>query len=525
MIEPIIAIGIVIISLVALFVGLTLGFASSSLSSVAVLGLGLVLGSALWITSLLFSGDLGLIPFLTDLAGLLTSLRIGTFIFGSAVLTTVVILIAVLEIGYYSGYASGRLRMRENELALSTKDQESAQLAPVFQAPASSAPVAKSASVSPPAQPATPRKKFQALNAATYSLRPSRNQQTAVQPLTEDEKSLATVLVTERINEVAPTISDSYPEGYNYEQLASLGWDSAKIAAALDSLSNKKYLLKTPSEKILHCRQCGSSSLQFTSVCPECKSVHLSKHRVLEHFSCGYVDKEEKFRSAFDSELMCPKCNKRLEVMGSDYRSLGLMYVCQDCGALNKDLLSILKCKKCGFTAPPDLEDEEYVYSFKINQSTLPRLASLVKPTESISRYFKPIGYSVFSPASIRGKSGMDHKFDLLVIGYSRGGNGDHPQREPKRFAIDVLTSDSVVGSDAISREYSKISDLSYPSIVIAVPKLSEDAKKFVTSHSINVLEVQNSEDTVPRIKEFLVRPWSSSIPAHTEVPSSSPSS
>ncbi|MGH2639784.1 MAG: hypothetical protein ACRDF4_11000, partial [Rhabdochlamydiaceae bacterium] len=417
-----VAIGIVIIPLIALFLGLALGFLSTNVSKLALVGVGLLIGSALWLGSLIFADAIAAIPFFGDLVNLVRLFPLGTVVFGSALLTTVMFLIAILELGYFTGYASGAA-VHKN-LVLSTS------LAQAGQNTVAGVPGGPMHSVQRPGS-------FSPISQLSKVIRPH----SLGVNLSEDERTLASLFVFNKLNEITPKLDDTSPEGYYYEQLKALDWQVSRQTISLNALAHRGFLLTSPKEQIIHCSQCGSSSLQFSSECPGCGSLQLSKHRILEHFSCGMIDKEEKFRTPA-GDMICPKCNKRLGQIGADYRSLGMMYVCQNCGSLNKDLSNSLKCRKCGFSGPPSEQKEENLFAYQLSESMLPRLYQYLKPIAVIAKYFTSLDYSVFAPASIKGKSGMEQTVNLLVVGRGRTVTDARKELISDRFIIEIIASD-----------------------------------------------------------------------------------
>jgi len=101
---------------------------------------------------------------------------------------------------------------------------------------------------------------------------------------------------------------------------------------------------QTPHCSAIHCPTCNSYGLEFYLQCPECQNRVLAKGEILEHFKCGNIDFEEKFRRG--TKIVCTKCNNELQKLGVDYRRVGVGYRCS-----NKHLFSMPKmvfiCAQC----------------------------------------------------------------------------------------------------------------------------------------------------------------------------------
>ena len=64
----------------------------------------------------------------------------------------------------------------------------------------------------------------------------------------------------------------------------------------------------------------------------------------------------------------------------------------------------------------PEEEIEQYLFTYSLNTSMLQKLRQHVKPTETVVSYYRQRGYGVYSPAFVRGRSGTEHAFDLMIV-------------------------------------------------------------------------------------------------------------
>ncbi len=100
-----------------------------------------------------------------------------------------------------------------------------------------------------------------------------------------------------------------------------------KMVSALNKMAEVGILKAEPSRSVVACPSCGSVTASLRLKCPDCGDVQLRKGEALEHFPCGHVD----FGSQFDKgegELVCPKCKKKLKMIGVDYRRIKSWYKC-----------------------------------------------------------------------------------------------------------------------------------------------------------------------------------------------------
>lgn len=501
---------LIAITLLFLFIGLTMGFASSRMNKLGFLGLGFFIGSLVWLGALLFSGSLSSITIFVDYVLTLNSLVKSPFILNNPILTAVFALIVFLEIGYFTGYASARSTIVP-ELSVPRNGQTLTQRPKMVGTNAVSDNISQQIATERQAMVGATEARTLTPAISPYIVR-SVNQRSLGQNLSEDEKTLASLFVVGRVGEIVPRLDDSVPEGYTYEQLRYLDWDMPRKTTALNSLVVRGYLNATPKEKVMKCKQCGSMRLQIRSECPDCGSLRTQRYKVLEHFPCGMIDKEENFRREND-ELVCPKCNKKMNLIGMDYRSLGSMFACADCGALNKELSTAIKCTKCSHVAKPDEETEDHLFSYTLNPSMLPRLRQIVKPVQTIANYFEGIGYTVYTPAKVKGKSGIEHTVDILAQERVKktvappiiSGSAKPPESISSRsIAIEILVSESEVKLDDITRVFGKMNDLQNESVVIAIPSISENAKNYAATYRINVVEAETAAVAITRLEKIL---------------------
>jgi predicted RNA-binding Zn-ribbon protein involved in translation (DUF1610 family) len=458
-----------------LFVGLAIGSAISRVNGLAYAGIALLVGALLWLGAIIFSSTLASFSYFTSYVALYEQFASGLYVFGNPDLSVVFGLIGLLEIGMISGYGIGRfartrLNLRRRQVAI--------------QGP-------------PHVQPLYGVGDTNELNDLASVFRPV-DPSVQNSPLDPDERIVAQLLLFGGISEAKPKLNDKRPEGYEYEQLRNLEWDTKKEVLVLTSLARRKLVCPYPAEKILHCKNCGATGLEYRAVCPECGSLALSKNKVLEHFSCGMIEKEVAFRTP-EGDLVCPKCNKKLELIGNDYRSLGLMYVCQNCGALSKELNSRLKCKACSFTASPEEEKEETVYGFSVDQNALSRIRQLVKPIEIVVDHYKSMGYTVNAPSFVRGHSGIEHTFDLMIQKPVVG-----PAQIERETLIEILASNKPIELDDVTRDYGKISDVQYSTVVLVVPSLTERARDYASAYRMTVYEGKDIRESLLNADKIL---------------------
>jgi CheY-like chemotaxis protein len=123
-----------------------------------------------------------------------------------------------------------------------------------------------------------------------------------------------------------------------------------QLVPALRELSEIQILKKEPSRSVVACPECGSLTSTLHLECPECESNKMVKEEALEHFDCGNID----FRSKYDKgegRVVCPKCGKKLKVIGVDYRKIENWYKCSNSHHFGQPNLKFV-CSKCNGRFP-----------------------------------------------------------------------------------------------------------------------------------------------------------------------------
>jgi DNA-binding NarL/FixJ family response regulator len=90
------------------------------------------------------------------------------------------------------------------------------------------------------------------------------------------------------------------------------------------------------------CNQCDSPNIVYSVKCPNCKQINIKQEILIEHYSCGEVYPKE-----IGSDI-CPKCNKHIGLVGTEYRESTDYYVCKSCNDKFPKPFFELICLNCG---------------------------------------------------------------------------------------------------------------------------------------------------------------------------------
>lgn len=243
-------------------------------------------------------------------------------------------------------------------------------------------------------------------------------------------------------------------------------------------------------EKVLVCPSCVSPNVSNDYVCPNCNSIDIERKTLLEHTACGNIDSVDNF--LVEGGLICPKCGKELIEAGVDYQKLGAWFQCTQCGKRSDVPSPIHRCRNCGhiFT----IRDTGFVsvYAYRLSsdaEEEFKRSYIVMKPIGVVLEDYQ---FKVEMPGQIAGRSGALHRFDAIA---TKGSS--------EVVVLDVIASDKEIDETPIASLYAKVFDVTpSQSILVAIPRLSEKARKLAALYRISIIEAQNSQQAAEKIKD-----------------------
>jgi CheY-like chemotaxis protein/predicted RNA-binding Zn-ribbon protein involved in translation (DUF1610 family) len=153
-----------------------------------------------------------------------------------------------------------------------------------------------------------------------------------------------------------------------------------QLASTLRNLAELKILEEEPSRSVIACPDCTSVTSTLILECPECESTQMTKEEALEHFDCGNID----FRSKYDKgegSLVCPKCGKKLKVIGVDYRKIENWYRCPNKHVFGQPNFKFA-CSNCGGRFPLEETRIDMLHNYNLTDSGRQMLKLGIKATE-----------------------------------------------------------------------------------------------------------------------------------------------
>ena len=299
-------------------------------------------------------------------------------------------------------------------------------------------------------------------------------------------RKLVAEMLAGRIASIKPQYDFTTELGYTYpvvEQAANLKGKDAQ--AIMESLAARDIVAKSFFDRLIRCPRCQGVNLRPSSHCPKCGSGHVIRGRILEHFACKYIGVEEEF--TVKGKYVCPRCRMELRTIGSDYRSQGVLYKCHDCSEVFNVPFIKWRCLKCSSLVTEDEVGEIVIYSYSFDESKRNWLEFELQPKLRFVEFLKQHGYKVTENARVRGRSGAEHSLDILAT--RDDGVITHT------LAIGIEIARERIGLDRILDFDVKAYDSGiHDKILIVIPELGEEARKFASYQRIKVLEPRDLE-------------------------------
>jgi hypothetical protein len=299
-------------------------------------------------------------------------------------------------------------------------------------------------------------------------------------------RKLVAEMLAGRIASVKPQYDFTTDLGYTYpavEQATNLKGKDA--LAIMESLAARDIVGKSFFDRLIRCPRCQGVNLRPSSHCPKCGSGHVIRGRILEHFACKYIGVEEEFTAK--GKYVCPRCRMELRTIGADYRSQGVLYKCHDCSEVFNVPFIKWRCLKCSSLVTEDEVGEVVIYTYSFDESKRNWLEFELQPKVRFVEFLKQHGYKVTENARVRGRSGAEHSLDILAT--RDDGVVTHT------IAIGIEIARERIGLDRILDFDVKAYDSGiHDKIMIIIPELGEEARKFASYQRIKVLEPRDLE-------------------------------
>ena len=305
--------------------------------------------------------------------------------------------------------------------------------------------------------------------------------------LLEDPVLLRILEIMVNRREIKPIIH--LEKGIEYPELKNFPEWSEKIEKLIDL----KFVEREIVDRVIECPKCGSIHVGTRYKCPSCSSINMVRTSIIQHITCGYVDTEIRFKRVFEKGkemLVCPNCGIRLRELDVDYRILGEIFECLDCGRRADRPKIEFICRNCDTTFDILTANYKPVYMFKITEKGIEHITSgdLVRKLMFVA--LRKAGFETETNVELKGISGVNHRFDIVIkssgtpiisIDY-RPSSGDETQ------VTDLL---------AHIAKYMDFPGIQY---VYVSNKISENVIRVASSQGINLVHGGSIEEIINNV-------------------------
>jgi len=305
-------------------------------------------------------------------------------------------------------------------------------------------------------------------------------------------RNILSYLLENEGEDIIPTYNCG--SGFTYESIEAFfepDTSQQKIYEFLERLSRLDILKKNFFEAILTCPTCKSTILTMHYRCPKCKSHNMHKTSLTEHIPCGYIAEREKY-----THHRCPQCN--ISLAEGEYRDMGRWFVCKQCGEKFEDAESDIICRKCGKNFKMEEAKVTDIPRFSLNRERKKEVRQSVASLDCVNKLLLDLEFDTQIPGvAIGEKSGMTHNFSLIAKKFYK--------ENENTIAIDHAVAENEVQAAPLILYLYKISEVKVDlPIFIAIPKLSEGAKKIAQGHKILLIEGSVDEEGIEGIKQII---------------------
>ncbi|MGA3060421.1 MAG: hypothetical protein ABSD92_08635 [Candidatus Bathyarchaeia archaeon] len=252
----------------------------------------------------------------------------------------------------------------------------------------------------------------------------------------------------------------------------------------LENLAELNILQKRFFDSVSACPNCQSTMLTLHNRCPKCKSHHVDKTSLTEHIPCGYINQRDKYLKD-----RCPKCGELL--VEGQYRNMGRWYVCQECGEKFENPEYDVICRSCNKNFTIKEAQVTDIPKFSLNLARKKEIRQNVASLEDIRTILNELGFSIEIPGlTIGQKSGMQHHFSLIAKKQISG--------QEIVIALDHAVSETEVQTQPLILYVYKTSEVKVDiPMFVAIPGLSDTAKKIAQGNNILIVEGETEQDEV----------------------------
>lgn len=276
--------------------------------------------------------------------------------------------------------------------------------------------------------------------------------------------------------------------------------DSMTAVPLLEELASYGLLHRIKAYSEPSCPNCGSTQIFDKYLCPLCEGQNLDKGQRIQHYACGHVDLKVRFNK--DGKLICPKCGKELKLIGTDYQRIEDVFHCNDCHRDSSMPKVLQTCSICSTSYPHEKAELKPIFGYVFNEEKRTEVIANALVELPIVKLLKAQGYSISMPGTLKGRSGAEHLFDIVATRYE------------KSIVFAITTGPSERGPKPVLNFFAKTYDVpAEREVLIAIPRLSKDAKKLAETYGMEYMEGETAEEILKDMPMLFSEPRIPTLP------------
>ncbi len=282
-------------------------------------------------------------------------------------------------------------------------------------------------------------------------------------------------------------------EGDHFPEVSRILGSPERGISLLEELAAAGFYRRVKAEVEPVCPECGDTKIFSSYTCPFCESHDLEKGSRLEHYPCGHVDFQKNFYK--DGQLVCPKCDIELRLLGTDYQRIDNLFHCNDCKRDSSVPKITWVCADYGHTFSHEEAKLKPVYGYTFNEELRKEVVAHCLIELPFVRFMESLGYQAEPLQALSGSSGAEHVFDVVAKG------GD------QTVVFALASSTNEIGRESVLNFFAKLFDVKADhAILVAMPGLSEDARRLAELYRIEYIEGELVEEILDKLPQLIPR-------------------
>jgi len=287
-----------------------------------------------------------------------------------------------------------------------------------------------------------------------------------------------------------PVISPKIGMDVTYPRVEEVARISSDRASELiHDLWEQGYLERRFSTTVYRCPHDRTTSLRPRLYCPSCQSEDIERVPLIEHMICGHIDIERNFKKGED--LQCPKCGRKLNQIGVDYRRPGFAYSCPSCGEFHPAPLEKWSCNFADHIFQIEDAIPEKLYSYTLNEEGKGEILRIFEYIQPIKEVYEKCGFEAESFHQVTGTSGVSHLVDVYA---------ETNSMNPIKSITKVLTDGGIKPEEVLKHYAISLDIKASKTILIAHPKLDRESEVYSQNLGLMVIEGEDFDEILQKL-------------------------